>query len=518
LLMNRNEFNRFVAGIDLPGPGDLEGLRELTALFPWFHSAHLVLLKGLRANSDIRFDSQLKASALSVSDREVLYHYLSLAPAEAAGEPENLASKEAAPVAAVTAPVEEEVVAAVEAELVTAVEEEVTTVGKETAPEEEIAAPVVEVVSRATEVAPDEPDGVRAKEIPAEDEVTLMPEEAEKILAPEAGVEIPPQDDEILTPEILSPEEEEGILSPEAADEISAPGETEDMIMPEETEVRDEGQTEELPRPELFEAEAEAEAIVELRTREELIAEIEARLKELESYRRVIVRDQKPGIVDEMVAAAEPESEPEHVPESEPEHVPAAEPESKPESKPEPELEQEPGPSPDHEIIPEPEPETVPEIEEPPLPEPGPEPEIEPPSPEPGPEPEIEPPASEPKPEIEEPPAPESAELLELIPDTVAEVETPEENLSPADLIDRFIMISPTMERMSPKEYQAVRDLTEQGSDEPGKFITETLAKIYVTQGYYTKAINIYEKLALQYPEKSTYFASRIEKIKDLIK
>ncbi len=30
--MNRNEFNRFVAGIDLPGPADLEGLRELTAL------------------------------------------------------------------------------------------------------------------------------------------------------------------------------------------------------------------------------------------------------------------------------------------------------------------------------------------------------------------------------------------------------------------------------------------------------------------------------------------------------
>ncbi len=80
--MNRNEFNRFIAGIDLPGPGDLEGLRELTALFPWFHSAHLILLRGLKENSDIRFDSQLKASALSVSDREVLYHYLFFSPPE----------------------------------------------------------------------------------------------------------------------------------------------------------------------------------------------------------------------------------------------------------------------------------------------------------------------------------------------------------------------------------------------------------------------------------------------------
>ena len=78
--MNRNEFNRFVAGGALPGPGDLEGLRELTVLFPWFHSAHLVLLRGLKENADVRFDSQLKASALSVSDREVLYHYLFMSP------------------------------------------------------------------------------------------------------------------------------------------------------------------------------------------------------------------------------------------------------------------------------------------------------------------------------------------------------------------------------------------------------------------------------------------------------
>jgi hypothetical protein len=113
---------------------------------------------------------------------------------------------------------------------------------------------------------------------------------------------------------------------------------------------------------------------------------------------------------------------------------------------------------------------------------------------------------------------PEPAELLELITDINEEEPEPEKQLSPSDLIDRFIKVSPTIERMSQKEVQPVRDLSEQSPDEPGKFITETLAKIYVTQGYYTKAINIYEKLSLQYPEKSAYFASRIEKIKDLIK
>ena len=113
---------------------------------------------------------------------------------------------------------------------------------------------------------------------------------------------------------------------------------------------------------------------------------------------------------------------------------------------------------------------------------------------------------------------PEPVELLELITDTVEEEPEPAPKLTPSDLIDRFIRVNPTIERMSALELHPVRDITEQSHEEPGKFITETLAKIYVNQGYYTKAINIYEKLSLQYPEKSAYFASRIEKIKELIK
>jgi tetratricopeptide (TPR) repeat protein len=43
---------------------------------------------------------------------------------------------------------------------------------------------------------------------------------------------------------------------------------------------------------------------------------------------------------------------------------------------------------------------------------------------------------------------------------------------------------------------------------------TETLAEIFVKQGNYPKAIEIYEQLMLSNPEKKLFFASRIKYIK----
>ena len=86
-----------------------------------------------------------------------------------------------------------------------------------------------------------------------------------------------------------------------------------------------------------------------------------------------------------------------------------------------------------------------------------------------------------------------------------------------SELIDKFIYSSPK-KIIPPDKSQPIEDISEGSIKEHEGFITDTLAKIYIKQGYYSKAIFAYEKLILKYPEKSSYFASQIEEIKNLIK
>jgi len=81
------------------------------------------------------------------------------------------------------------------------------------------------------------------------------------------------------------------------------------------------------------------------------------------------------------------------------------------------------------------------------------------------------------------------------------------------DLIDQFIKNSPKIEFSQEKKSDPDVIVESKIKDE---LITETLAKIYVTQKKYNKAIKAYEILSLKYPKKSSFFADQIIDIKKI--
>ena len=96
------------------------------------------------------------------------------------------------------------------------------------------------------------------------------------------------------------------------------------------------------------------------------------------------------------------------------------------------------------------------------------------------------------------------------------EDETPQDAEVQDDLIAKFINGGHGPIRAD-KQTELSGDVSTNSIEEDESYITDTLAKIYVRQGLYSKAIYAYEKLSLKYPEKSSYFATQIEEIKQLI-
>lgn len=84
-----------------------------------------------------------------------------------------------------------------------------------------------------------------------------------------------------------------------------------------------------------------------------------------------------------------------------------------------------------------------------------------------------------------------------------------------AALIDQFIKTSasfkPEKSKVSEKPQE---DLSMRFTDVSSDLMTETLAKVYAEQGHKGKAIQAYEILKLKYPEKSSFFAAQINKLK----
>ncbi|OYQ36901.1 hypothetical protein CHU92_09115 [Flavobacterium cyanobacteriorum] len=80
------------------------------------------------------------------------------------------------------------------------------------------------------------------------------------------------------------------------------------------------------------------------------------------------------------------------------------------------------------------------------------------------------------------------------------------------EMIDKFIETNPKIVPVKTAPSPPVN--IERSIQDTSYLMTETLARVYLEQKKYSKAIQAYEILILKYPEKSVFFADRISEIK----
>lgn len=123
---------------------------------------------------------------------------------------------------------------------------------------------------------------------------------------------------------------------------------------------------------------------------------------------------------------------------------------------------------------------------------------------------------------------PDDEQVLDhQIRENIFHLQSPEEKLSTAHppetipfkvpkktdpIIERFIREEPQI-KPPPADKINLENKARKSAEDQLTLVTETLANIYVEQGLYPKAIAIYKKLSLKYPEKSTYFGDRIAEL-----
>jgi hypothetical protein len=437
--MNKDDFLKM---IDLNAPFDrrlIGEMNELVNIFPYFQTAHLLLLKGLRETDDVKFGNQLKTSAIHVADREILYNLLKYKAEE------NIPAEISA--------VREEFDTVLQAETSPGTEPETSS--------EEIKPPDVQ------------PESVEADEL-------IQPAAVNENAAPV----VPGEEPEIAHADPKPPVNEEGDI---AQTVIESAMNSEELI----TEIEKSDR--------LTDEEEKASADVH---GSDLAPYYTGAYEDEEEKLVFVLDDESPDFEDNIYYMDPGFSTPER--EEVPEPVFADNEQDIPLTGIQPEFH----PEPQYEIRQEQEPisPTQPEIS--------------------GEEQE----ALQPEPHEEPVPEPELQQQIFREAKQIADLHTapePKEQPEPAlngtnrqrqaELIDKFISENPRIEPRREKADFLNEDLSKPFTEEKGGFITETLAKIYITQGYYSKAIDIYEKLCLKFPEKSSYFATQIEKIKEII-
>ena len=99
---------------------------------------------------------------------------------------------------------------------------------------------------------------------------------------------------------------------------------------------------------------------------------------------------------------------------------------------------------------------------------------------------------------------------------TTLTAETPQnqEQKETFALIDKFINKNPKIAPVQTKT--SLKNLAKERIIAPDELMTETLAKVYLAQNKYNKAIQAYKILILKNPEKSGFFADQIKAIQKL--
>jgi hypothetical protein len=111
------------------------------------------------------------------------------------------------------------------------------------------------------------------------------------------------------------------------------------------------------------------------------------------------------------------------------------------------------------------------------------------------------------------------AYLMENDDTTQADAQTPQ--MQGQDLIDHFLQEEQGRILLNELTYEDNSSDTPPAveEEEPAEeeYFTETLARIYIKQGRYQKALDIIHRLSSNYPEKNVYFADQIRFLEKLI-
>ncbi len=446
--MNKDDFLRIV---DLNAPIERHMIGEINDVvnaFPYFQTAHLLLLKGLRDTADVKFESQLKNSAIHIADREILYNLLNEKPEEIE-KAEFLEPELSAPEQVITPGAEESTSAGVpelnsEPEILKElkVPPEPVVMDIISGQHDEEATPVEQEQADKPNIASLETGDIEQTVIESAMNSEDLIDKYEKVEAEESAETRVGSDDYIITRSIY--------YSTVADEEFDRPV----FVLDEEIETSEE---------KIFYMDpgfsvAETEEYPDIALSAESQEDVGTKPPDL----TIIPHDTGKDIHAEQILIPEPEFKDESpiIPESAPEEAIVTEHPAETEAA----VDQ----------FQAPENETFPESVQ-----------------------------------VVQAPTPES-QSTSAVSDNLRK--------SQAELIDKFILANPRIEPRREKTTVDNEDLAKPFTEEKGGFITETLAKIYVSQGYYSKAIDIYERLCLKFPEKSSYFATQIEMIRDIIK